>query len=52
MRECDEVDVVVVGAGLAGLSAANRVAEGGASVLVLEKGDDENYMQSMLTHKS
>ena len=44
MRECDEVDVVVVGAGLAGLSAANRVAEGGASVLVLEKGDDENYM--------
>ena len=31
-----EVDVCVVGAGLAGLSAADRMARGGASVVVLE----------------
>jgi glycerol-3-phosphate dehydrogenase subunit B len=31
-------DVVVIGAGLAGLSAALRLAEGGARVLVLAKG--------------
>ena len=31
-------DVVVIGAGLAGLTAAVRLAEGGARVLVLAKG--------------
>lgn len=39
-----EVDVVVVGAGLAGLSAANRAAQDGLRVLVLEKGMDESYL--------
>src|SRR4051794_16553065 len=37
-------DVVVVGAGLAGLTAANRVAEAGLSVRVLEKSTDEAYL--------
>ena len=32
-----EVDVVVIGGGAAGLSAANAAAEGGASVILLEK---------------
>ena len=36
-------DVVVVGGGLAGLSAANRAAELGLSALVLEQGDAVDY---------
>lgn len=39
-----DVDVVVIGAGLAGLSAANRVAQDGLKVAVLEKGTDEAYL--------
>lgn len=39
-----DVDVVVIGAGLAGLSAANRVAQDGLKVTVLEKGADEAYL--------
>jgi fumarate reductase flavoprotein subunit len=37
------VDLVVVGAGIAGLAAANRAAELGRRVLVLEKSEDERY---------
>src|SRR5215475_3868073 len=37
------VDLAIVGAGIAGLTAANRAAELGCRVLVLEKGEDEHY---------
>ena len=37
-------DVIVIGAGLAGLAIANRVAEAGLSVTVLEKSPDEAYL--------
>ena len=36
-------DLAVVGAGIAGLTAANRAAELGCRVVVLEKGEDERY---------
>jgi len=38
-----ETDLAVVGAGIAGLTAANRAAQQGARVLVLEAGEDEHY---------
>src|SRR5437763_13809257 len=38
-----QADLVVVGAGVAGLTAANRAAQLGARVVVLEKGEDELY---------
>ena len=34
-------DVVVIGGGIAGLVAANRAAQLGKSVIILEKGTDE-----------
>ncbi|MGI0128709.1 MAG: FAD-dependent oxidoreductase, partial [Thermoplasmata archaeon] len=34
----DDFDVIVVGAGMAGGSAAIRLAQGGANVLLLERG--------------
>ena len=37
-------DVVVVGAGIAGLCAANRAAQQGLKVAVLERGADERYL--------
>src|SRR5712692_3235749 len=37
-------DLAVVGAGVAGLTAANRGAELGCRVVVLEKSEDERYL--------
>jgi fumarate reductase flavoprotein subunit len=37
-------DVVVIGAGIAGLIAANRAAQLGKRVVVLEKGSEEKYL--------
>ena len=39
-----EYDLVVVGGGLAGLTAANRAAQLGLTVAVLEKGADDRYL--------
>jgi len=36
----DDFDVIVVGAGMAGCSAAIRLAQGGANVLLLERGHE------------
>src|ERR687887_1512894 len=38
-----EADLVVVGGGVAGLTAANRAAALGCRVTVLEQGEDERY---------
>lgn len=40
----NDPDVIVVGAGLAGLAAANRAAQDGLSVAVLEQSSDEAYL--------
>ncbi len=40
----NETDVIVVGAGLAGLAAANRVAQDGLTVRVFEQSADEAYL--------
>lgn len=39
-----DADAVVVGGGIAGLSAANRLAQLGRRAVVLEQGQDERYM--------
>ena len=44
MTSSEPLDVVVVGAGIAGLSAANRAAQQGLKVAVLERGDGPQYL--------
>ncbi|WP_244832149.1 FAD-dependent oxidoreductase [Caballeronia sp. TF1N1] len=44
MTQESTCDVLVVGAGIAGLVAANKVAEGGLTVTVLEKSTDAAYL--------
>ncbi len=39
-----EFDLIIVGGGIAGLTAANRAAQLGAKPLLLEKGTDEHYL--------
>lgn len=44
MAESHTYDVVVVGGGIAGLAAANRAAEEGLKVALLERGRGEQYL--------
>jgi fumarate reductase flavoprotein subunit len=44
MSETSECDVIVIGGGLAGLTAGICGAAAGARVLVLEQGDDPRYL--------
>jgi len=44
MEDSVEAEVVVIGAGLAGLTAANRAASLGCSTLVVEKGEAGSYL--------
>lgn len=44
MSEHQEFDIAVVGGGIAGLAAANRAAELGLRVALLERGSDERYL--------
>lgn len=44
MSETYDCDVIVVGGGIAGLTAANRAAQQGLKVVLLERGVDERYL--------
>ncbi len=42
MTECIETDVLIIGCGIAGCTAALELAEGGASVTVVTRSQDPN----------
>lgn len=44
MSDINEFDLIVVGGGIAGLAAANRGAELGLRVALLERGTEERYL--------
>src|SRR3989304_875058 len=44
MSETHDCDLVVVGGGIAGLTAANRAAQQGLKVVLIERGVDERYL--------
>src|SRR5688572_6518434 len=44
MTQTENFDVVVIGGGIAGLTAANRAAQLGLRVVVLEKGTGPQYL--------
>lgn len=44
MQDAGSFDVVVIGGGIAGLVTANRAAQLGLDVAVLEKGEQEHYL--------
>jgi len=44
MSDAHDCDVVVVGGGIAGLTAANRAAQQGLKAVLLERGVDERYL--------
>ena len=44
----DDFDAIVVGAGMAGCSAAIRLAQGGANVLLLERGEPKQPIRRVL----
>ncbi|GAA5231911.1 FAD-dependent oxidoreductase [Verticiella sediminum] len=44
MPDTQAFDLIVVGGGIAGLAAANRAAEQGLRVVLLERGTDERYL--------
>lgn len=44
IEEMENIDVIVVGGGIAGLVAANRSAQLGKRVALLEKGAEEKYL--------
>jgi fumarate reductase flavoprotein subunit len=44
MNNSRNPDIIVIGAGIAGLTAANRAAQLGLRALVLEQGSADKYL--------
>src|SRR5262245_19909550 len=44
VNSSSDLDVIVIGAGIAGLTAANRAAQLGRRVVVLEKSSEDKYL--------